>query len=50
MPLIIDGKLIRISVKEELVADANPFAAILRQFFTDDLKRKRITKEWKNDL
>jgi len=48
--LIVDGKRIRISVKEE---PPNPLVEILKQFFTDDLKRrtereerKRITKEW----
>jgi hypothetical protein len=47
--LIVDGKRIRISVKE----DPNPVAEILRQFFTEDLKRerhKRITKEWVNTI
>lgn len=43
--LIIDGKRIRIS----LVDDPNPGTEILRQFLTEDLKRRRITKEWVNE-
>jgi hypothetical protein len=45
--LIVDGKRIRISVKEE---PRNPLAEILKQFFIEDLRRKRITKEWVNTI